>query len=98
MSGEASLERSRVVGIQLSKESLVPVVILKAAGEQADQLIDKAKASEVPVVKSRELSSQLYRIPVDNTVTPDLFPLMAALLAHVIYLDRGNVTGGKRNG
>ena len=89
MSGEIADMPQRVVGIQFTEESLVPIVMLKAAGEQADKVIADAKhLNHKPVVASAQLANQLYRIPMDQAVTPDLFPLMAALLAHVIQVDK----------
>jgi len=88
MSGDLSTKTNRVVGIQFTEQSLVPIVIVKAAGEQAAQIIADAKQSNSkPVVTSSGLTAQLYRIPMDHAVTPDLFPMMAALLAHVIQVD-----------
>jgi len=88
MSGE-KLQPRRVVGIHFTEESLVPIVMLKAAGDQAEQVIAEAKKNALkPVIESRSMTEQLYRIPMDNAVTPDLFPLMAALLAHVVQVDK----------
>lgn len=89
MSGNLTQLPRRVVGIHFTEESLVPVVVLKAAGLQAEHLIAEATRDNLkPVVESKLLTGQLYRIPVDQTVTPDLFPLMAALLAHVVQVDK----------
>jgi len=89
MSGETKSGPQRVVGIQFTEESLVPIVMLKASGEQADRVVADAKRlNDKPVVASAQLVNQLYRIPMDQAVTPDLFPLMAALLAHVIQVDK----------
>ncbi|MES1190176.1 MAG: EscU/YscU/HrcU family type III secretion system export apparatus switch protein [Steroidobacter sp.] len=89
MSGNSSAKQSKVVGIQFAEDTLVPIVMLKASGEQAAQLLSQAKSADnKPVISSPELAAQLYRIPMDQAVTPDLFPLMAALLAHVIQVDK----------
>jgi len=89
MSGDAMPMLKRVVGIQFTDESLVPVVMLKAHGEQAEKLVaDAISANQKPVINSAQLANQLYRIPMDHAVSPDLFPLMAALLAHVIQVDK----------
>jgi len=89
MSGETSQLPRRVVGVHFTEDSLVPVVVLKAAGQQAESVVaDAIKDRLKPVVESRLLTAQLYRIPMDQAVTPDLFPLMAALLAHVVQVDK----------
>lgn len=94
MSGDHLPVRNRVVGVKLTEDSLVPVVIVKAAGEHADELLREAQAKgDVPVIRSPALTSKLYRIPIDHAVTPDLFPMMAALLAHVIQVDKHRKNG-----
>lgn len=94
MSGNRLMSHNRVVGVKLTEDSLVPMVIVKAVGGSADQLLKKAQLNgEVPIVHSPELTSKLYRIPIDHAVTPDLFPMMAALLAHVIHVDEHRKNG-----
>lgn len=94
MSGERATSRPRAIGVKFSEDTLVPVVVLKAVGEQAEGVIDRAKEmGGVPIVRAPELASKLYRVPIDQSVTPDLFPLMAALLAHVIQVDQNRKEG-----
>lgn len=94
MSGNRLMSHNRVVGVKLTEDSLVPVVIVKAAGDSADRILKAAQLDDsVPVVHSAELTSKLYRIPIDHAVTADLFPMMAALLAHVIHIDEHRKNG-----
>jgi type III secretory pathway component EscU len=89
MSGKKLSTPQRVIGIQFTEESLVPIVMLKASGEQAERVVAQAnQVNQKPVVSSSPLAQHLYRIPMGDAVTPDLFPLMAALLAHVIQVDK----------
>ena len=69
MSGEPSTPLRQVVGVKLSGEKPpAPVVILKAAGEQAAHVVEQASASgEVPIVRAPELTSKLYRVPLDQS-------------------------------
>jgi type III secretion system FlhB-like substrate exporter len=78
----------RVVGVQYDESKGVPVVILKGAHEEADAILkDAAGHPEIPVVKSAQLTEQLYRTPIDAPVDRALFPVMAALLVHVVDVD-----------
>jgi type III secretion system FlhB-like substrate exporter len=46
------------------------------------------------VVRDPELVEQLYRLPMDGHIGPELFQLVATLLAHVFAIDeklRGEV-------
>lgn len=81
-------EGKRVVGVRYDEESGVPVVILKGAHEAAETILAEAAAyPDKPVVKSAQLTSQLYRTPIDAPVDRALFPAMAALLVHVVGID-----------
>ena len=79
----------RVVGVSYEPEDVAPLVMLKAAGAEADQLLKEAKVSgDVPVIHDPALVNQLYRVPLDQPIGRELFPVMAVLLAHVLKLDR----------
>jgi type III secretion system FlhB-like substrate exporter len=79
----------KVVGIRYDGADSVPVVVLKGAGEHARSLVDQARASEaVPVVRDVALADALYRIPVDAPIDRALFPVMAAVLIHVMKIDQ----------
>jgi len=78
----------RVVGLSFANEA-APVVILKGAGESADELLEQAGAA-MPVIRSPELVDRLYRTPIDSATDKDLLPVMTALLEHVLRLDRNN--------
>lgn len=80
---------NKVVGVSYDPvNSAAPIVMLKAAGDQAELIKQAALAEEVMVIKDPELVRDLYRVPIDSPVGRELFPLMAAVLAHVIQLDR----------
>jgi flagellar biosynthesis protein FlhB len=80
----------RVVGVRYDESLGVPVVILKGAHEAADAICaSAAKHPEIPVVKSARLANELYRTPTDAPVDRALFPVMAALLMHVVTIDAG---------
>jgi type III secretion system FlhB-like substrate exporter len=82
------MSNRRVVGVQYDESQGVPVVILKGAHEAADVILARAAAHpEIPLVKSAQLTEQLYRTPIDAPVDRALFPVMAALLIHVVSVD-----------
>jgi len=83
------MSRKRVVGVSYTEGGSPPVVVVKGAGEAAQAVLDQARAQdEVPIIRDPELVAQLYRVPVDSAIGRDLFPVMAALLAHVLHVDR----------
>jgi type III secretion system FlhB-like substrate exporter len=79
----------RVVGVSYDAELRAPVVVLKGAHDAADAILAAAHAHpEVRVVENAALVDELYRTPIDGPVDRALFPIMAALLAHVVAVDR----------
>jgi len=79
----------KIVGISFAPEASVPTVVLKAAGADADAIIAQARAEgRVPTVQMPELADRLYRTPIDVPIDKELFPVMAALLVHVMKSDR----------
>lgn len=84
------MSTKKVVGVSFDPESdEVPVVMLKGSGAEADALLEQSRREgDVPVVSNAQLANALYRVPIDQPIGRELFPVMAALLAHVIQIDR----------
>lgn len=76
----------RMVGIQYEPEHGVPQVILKASGEAAEEILRRRQrmAQAPQVVRNPALLEQLYRLPIDGHIGPELYQLVALLLAHVL--------------
>lgn len=83
----------RIVGVSYDLEDAAPTVILKGAGAEAQQILDRARQlADVPIVKDPQLVRELYRLPLDAPIGRELFPVMAALLTHIIRIDRSRNT------
>lgn len=77
-------ENQRVVGIKYEPEEGLPRVILKGSGEQAREIISHGRRlQDLPIVEDKKLLEQLYRLPMDAEIGPELYELVAALLVHV---------------
>ncbi len=78
----------RVVGLKYEKDEGVPRVILKGSGYQAEEIIAKGKKlAPQKVIHDEQLLTQLYKLPVDAEIGPELFELVAILLVHVYGID-----------
>ncbi len=79
----------RVVGVRYEMNGdVAPVVVVKGAGEAAEAVLAEAgRCEDLPIVHDPGLVEQLYRVPVDASIGKELFPVMAALLAHVLFVD-----------
>jgi flagellar biosynthesis protein len=88
MSQEEKNGIKKIVGLQYKKGDGLPRVILKGQGYVADEIIRRRSISNPqPLVKDEKLAQQLYKLPIDGEITPDLFELVAILLVHVYSVE-----------
>jgi flagellar biosynthesis protein len=81
-------EPRKVVGLRYRREEGLPRVILKGSGRLAEEMLTRgARGDGPPVVQKPELLAELYRLPVDAEIGPELFELVALLLVHVYAVD-----------
>ena len=86
----------KVVGLKYEPGEGVPQVIVKGAGAAAEELLRRRDALDgPPVVEDRALAEQLYRLPMEAPIGPELFELVAALLAHVFSLEQQIAEGAR---
>lgn len=79
---------TRVVGLRYRPEEGLPQMVLKGSGEMADEILRRRDwLREQPVVRDPQLVEQLYKLPVDARIGPELFQLVAALLVHVFAIE-----------
>ena len=79
---------SKVVGLGLEPQQGLPRVVVKGCGEFADRILrERNWPHGPPVVSDPQLAEQLFRLPVDGQIGPELFELVAILLTHVFSLD-----------
>jgi type III secretion system FlhB-like substrate exporter len=78
----------KVVGISFDLDTgAVPTVVLKSAGADAAEIVRAGDRADVPIVRDPALVQALYRVPMDAPVSRELFPVMAALIVHVLNVD-----------
>ena len=79
----------KLVGLRYEPADGLPQVILKASGAAADEVL-RARMRAVqapPVVRDGALLEQLYRLPLEGRIGPELFQVVAIVLAHVLAID-----------
>ncbi len=64
-----------------------PRVVAKGRGMVADTIIERARASGVYVHESRELLALLMQIDLDSHIPPQLYIVVAELLAWLYHLE-----------
>lgn len=81
-------KKQRAVALAYQAESdIAPRVIAKGEGLIAEEIIARAKQAGIYVHQSPELLSLLMRVDLDSHIPPELYRVMAELLAWVYQLD-----------
>jgi len=77
-----------------------PEVVASGQGWLAEKILELARTHEVPTHEDRELVEALLRIPVGAEIPPELYQLVAEVLAFVLRLDEegSGDKGGNGNG
>jgi flagellar biosynthesis protein len=79
---------ARVVGLRYDPEDGLPQVVVKGAGQMAEEVLRRRDwLHDQPVVRDPQLVEQLFKLPVDARIGPELFQLVAALLVHVFAIE-----------
>jgi len=79
---------NKVVGLHYRPAGGLPQIVVKGCGDMAEQILKQRDwLSGRPVVRDPKLAEQLYRLPMDGHIGPELFQLVATLLAHVFAMD-----------
>jgi flagellar biosynthesis protein len=88
MSKDAS-EMKRAVAMAYSGEDGAPKVVAKGTGVTADAIVSLAQEHGVYVHQSPELVSLLMQVDLDSEIPPELYQVVAELLAWLYSLDQG---------
>jgi flagellar biosynthesis protein len=79
----------KVVGLKYEPGEGSPQVIVKGSGPASDEILRRAALpGGPPVVDDPGLAEQLYKLPMDARIGPELYELVAMLLAHVFQLEQ----------
>ena len=80
---------ARVVGLAYEPGEGLPRVVLKGSGKMAQAIVGEADRArhDLPVVQDEKLVDALFRLPTEAEIGPELFEMVALLLAHVYAVD-----------
>jgi flagellar biosynthesis protein len=79
---------NKVVGLHYQPAAGLPQIVVKGCGDMAEQILQQRDwLAGPPVIRDPKLAEQLYRLPMDGQIGPELFQLVATLLAHVFAID-----------
>ncbi len=74
--------------------STAPVVAAAGQGLVADEILRRAREAGVPITEDPQLAAILSQIDVGAAIPPELYAVVAEVLAYVYGLDRR--AGGRR--
>ncbi len=65
-----------------------PTVVAKGKGYVAENILQKAKEHRIPVQEDPSLVEVLSKLDIDQQIPPELYQVVAEILAFVYRLDR----------
>ncbi|MFT9497224.1 EscU/YscU/HrcU family type III secretion system export apparatus switch protein [Anaerosolibacter sp.] len=64
-----------------------PRLLAKGQGEIADKIMDIARELDIPTYKDEKLVRQLYHLSLGEEIPPELYQVVAEVLAFIVDLD-----------
>lgn len=64
-----------------------PRVVAKGKGEVAQKIKELAKDNDIPTYQDEKLARQLYNLSIGDEIPPELYHVVAEILAFIITLD-----------
>ncbi len=65
-----------------------PKVVAKGAGFIAEQILAAAKKNAIPIYQNKALSSMLMAVELDREIPPELYKVVAEILAYIYRIDQ----------
>lgn len=85
----ADEDRQAAVALAYHAGDVAPKVVAKGRGLVAQMIIERAREAGVYVHESRELVSLLMQVDLDDRIPPELYVVVAELLAWLYRLEHG---------
>lgn len=71
-----------------SENDTAPKVIAQGVGFTAEKIKEIANENDIPVYKDEKLSKQLYNLSIGEEIPPELYNVVAEVLAFIARLDK----------
>jgi flagellar biosynthesis protein len=69
-------------------EDIAPRVLAQGQGKIAEQILEIAREKGIPIQEDPLLASALAQLDIDETIPPELYQVVAELLAYVMRVQR----------
>lgn len=79
----------RVVGLRYRKSDALPTLVLKGSGHFAEKIIEESDNldNSPTTIQNEELTKQLYKMSIDTQIQPEVFEMVATVLAHLYSIE-----------
>lgn len=81
-------KRKKAVALKYEPTYEAPMVTAAGIGQIADNILNKAKESNVPIVYDQQLTELLSNVDIGNNIPFELYDAVAKVIAYVIDVDK----------
>jgi flagellar biosynthesis protein len=85
---DTDLKSKTAVALSYDPEDQAPKVIASGKGYVADRIIERAKEADIPLHKDEKLANSLSKLEIGDMIPPELYEVVAEVLAFVDKMDR----------
>jgi flagellar biosynthesis protein len=87
---DANVKRKQAVALRYQSKTMeAPVVVAKGKGYVAENILKTAKENGIPVQEDPSLVEVLGKLDLNQQIPPELYQVVAEVLAFVYRLDKG---------
>lgn len=73
--------------LKYDKAYEAPLVTAAGMGKIAENIIEKAQQSKVPIVENEELANLLLNVDIGDSIPYELYDVVAKIIAYVMDVD-----------
>lgn len=81
-------KRRQAAALSYGKGQQAPKVTAKGKGIVADNIIERAKEHDVPILEDASLVELLTQLNINETIPEDLYEAVAEVFAYVYQMDK----------
>lgn len=85
---DATVEKKAVALKYEPESNVAPKVIAKGKGYVAENILAFAQKSAIPVYQNKSLVNMLMALELDREIPPELYSVVAEVLAYVYRIDK----------
>ncbi|WP_129596892.1 EscU/YscU/HrcU family type III secretion system export apparatus switch protein [Anaerophilus nitritogenes] len=87
------MDKKKEIAVALKYEqdkNVAPLVLAKGEGYVAQKIKERAQDENIPTYEDEKLARQLNHLSIGEEIPPELYQVVAEILAFIIDLDKKN--------